>query len=183
MTKPFVGNPLPDHSLQIDNPSKGIANIVINLKEISTGKTSPKPSQLKLNNKDCTFQPHASVGFSGSSLEISSSDPVLHNTHILQNEETFLNVALPPGGRTIRKTLGDSGRLNVRCDAHPFMRASIHIFKHPYFTVTDHTGAFVLPQVPPGTYTVQFWHQTLGMKEVSIKVAPSTPSVLKVNFP
>ena len=179
----FCGKSIADHSLRIDKPTKGIAQIVINLKEISAGKASPKPSQLTLNNQDCTFQPPVSMGFSGSSLEIASSDPVLHNTHILHNEETFLNVALPPGGRKIRKTLGESGRLNVRCDAHPFMRASIHIFEHPYFTVTDQTGAFVLTQVPPGTYTVQFWHQTLGIKEVSIKVTPSAPLDLKVNFP
>ena len=97
--------------------------------------------------------------------------------------KTFLNVALPPRGRTIRKTLSQAGQLDVRCDAHHFMRASIHIFEHPYFTSTNKTGHFELSQVPPGTYRLQFWHQTLGLKEVSIKVTKSTPLVVNVNFP
>ena len=179
----FCGESIPDHSLLVDEPSKGISQVVVNLKGIGQGKGLPTKAPLKMDNRNCQFQPSVSVGVTGNILEIQSADPVLHNTHILQDEETFLNVALPPGGRTIRKPLSQPGRLNVRCDAHQFMRASIHIFDHPYFTKTNKTGDFELTQVPPGNHTIQFWHRTLGMKELSITVKPSTPLVVTVTYP
>ncbi len=179
----FCGQSMPDESLLVAAQSKGISNIVVSLDGIASGKALPQKTPVPMNNQDCRFQPPVSLGLTGSQLEISSSDPILHNTHILQQDQTFLNVALPPGGRTIRKTVSQSGYLGVRCDAHPFMRASIHIFDHPYFTSTNRTGHFELTQVPPGTYRLQFWHQTLGVKEVSIKVTKSAPLVVNVNFP
>ena len=179
----FCGKSVLDDSLLVEGQSKGIAHVVVNLKEIARGKAIPKEAQPKIDNLKCRFEPSVSLGIKGSVLEIQSSDPVLHNTHILQNQQTFLNVALPPGGRTIRKRLSQPGRLAVRCDAHDFMRASIHIFSHPYYTRTNDTGHFGLTGVPPGTYTLQFWHQTLGMKELSITVKKATPLVVNVSFP
>jgi plastocyanin len=179
----YCGDSIPDDSLLVDGQTKGISQVVVSLKDVATGKALTKKTPLKVDNRDCRFQPSVSVGLTGSVLEIQSADPILHNTHILQNDRTFLNVALPPGGRTIRKTLSQPGRLDVRCDAHEFMRASLHIFDHPYFTSTDSTGNFELPGVPPGTYTLQFWHPTLGMKELSITVKKATPLVVNVSFP
>ena len=179
----FCGESVPDDSLLVDGPSKGIAHVVVNLKKVTTGKALPKKAPLKVDNQSCRFEPSVSLGITGSVLEIQSTDPILHNTHILHNKQTFLNVALPPGGRTIRKHLSHPGRLTVRCDAHEFMRASIHIFNHPYFTSTDATGDFELTGVPPGTYTIQVWHRTLGMKELSITVTKATPLAVNVSFP
>ncbi len=179
----FCGQSLPDDSLLVDSGSKGIFNIVVNLIGITSGKPLPQKNPLHLDNRGCRFQPSVILGVEGSMLNIENADPVLHNTHILQDDQTFLNVALPSGGRTIRKTLKEAGRLAVRCDAHKFMRASLHIFDHPYFTSTDETGHFELTQVPPGTHRIEFWHQTLGVKELTLTVNESVPSVINVSFP
>ena len=179
----FCGKSVQDTSLLVDGPSKGIAQVVVNLKGIARGKALPKKMPLKVGNQHCRFEPPVSLGITGSILEIQSSDPILHNTHILQNEQTFLNVALPPGGRTIRKTLSQPGRLTVRCDAHEFMRASLHIFNHPYYVSTDAEGRFELTGVPAGTHTLQIWHQTLGLKEIPITVKTETPLVVNASFP
>jgi len=179
----FCGQSLPDDSLLVDSGSKGIFNIVVNLMGMTSGKPLPQKNPLHLDNRGCRFQPSVILGVEGSMLNIENADPVLHNTHILQDDQTFLNVALPSGGRTIRKTLKEAGRLAVRCDAHKFMRASLHIFDHPYFTSTDETGHFELTQVPPGTHRIEFWHQTLGVKELTLTVNESVPSVINVSFP
>lgn len=179
----FCGQSVVDNSLLVDEQSKGIAHVVVNLKEIAAGKALPRNTPIKIDNRGCRFDPSVSLGMAGSILEIQSTDPILHNTHILQDDQTFLNVALPPGGRTIRKELSQPGRLMVRCDAHEFMHASIHIFTHPYYTNTDATGRFELTGVPAGTYILQVWHQTLGLKQLSITAKPTAPLEIHVSFP
>ncbi len=179
----FCGETLQDNSLLVDSTSKGIFNIVVNLKGIASGKSLPQENSLRLENRNCAFQPSVILGVKGSMLNIENADPVLHNTHILQDDHTFLNVALPSEGRTIRKAITETGRLDVFCDAHQFMHASVHIFDHPYFTSTDKKGYFELTNVPPGKHRIQFWHPTLGMKELSLTVKGSAPLIFTVSFP
>ena len=43
--------------------------------------------------------------------------------------------------------------------------------EHPYYAVTDASGAFKIADLPPGDYEVEVWHEKLGKKteKVSIK--------------
>ena len=50
--------------------------------------------------------------------------------------------------------------MQVKCDVHPWMRAVVRTFDHPYFTTTDAQGHFRL-EVPEGTHTVVLWHERL----------------------
>ena len=166
----FCGEAVTNESLLVDRPSNGIAAVVVSLEGVTAGKPLPEERRLALENRACRFSPHVKAVPAGSQLEISNADQVLHNTHIRKSDTTFLNVALPPGGKTIRKPLADPGRLDVRCDAHRFMRATIHVFEHPYFAVTDAAGRFELTQVPPGVYRLRVWHETLGGREKTVTV-------------
>ena len=65
------------------------------------------------------------------------------------------------------------GIIEVRCSEHPFARAYIAVFDHPYFAVTDERGAFKIDSLPPGTYTVKVWHERLAKPvEQRVVVAP-----------
>jgi hypothetical protein len=39
------------------------------------------------------------------------------------------------------------------------MGATIAIAPHPYYALTDTSGAFRFDNVPPGTYTLVVWHE------------------------
>jgi hypothetical protein len=45
------------------------------------------------------------------------------------------------------------------------MRAYVGVFDHPYFAITDTNGAFSLPNLPPGAYSIEAWHERLGTHE------------------
>ena len=49
----------------------------------------------------------------------------------------------------------------VKCNVHPWMKAYIAVVGSPYFKVTGKDGSFTIGNVPPGTYTVSAWHESL----------------------
>ena len=170
---PVCGMTIPDEALIVDQGSRGVAAVVVNLEGVSKGKPFPDDATLVLQNRACRFFHRANAATVGSTLEIRNTDPILHNTHIRKETRlgsTLINVSQPVGTNAILKPLSAPGMFDTRCDAHPFMVGSIHVFEHPYFSVTDETGSFEITKVPPGTYQLRIWHERLGVREKTIKV-------------
>lgn len=153
-------------------PGGALANAVVYLKDIAAGRPVEKAAKASLDNKGCRYVPHVSVVPVGSTLAIVSSDNVLHNTHALMGSDTIFNVALPIPGMQIPQTLRKPGIVSVKCDAgHTWMSATIFVVEHPYYAVTDASGKYELKDVPPGTYTLAVWHESLGTQEQKVTVA------------
>ena len=52
--------------------------------------------------------------------------------------------------------------VRLSCDIHPWMRAWIFVFNHPYFAVTSKRGQFNIRDIPPGAYQLQFQQADVG---------------------
>jgi len=79
----FCGQTIERFPVAVAPDSKGVASVVVSVEGISSGPTSrPRPKPAPLVNQDCQFTPHTQVVMVNSQLEISSVDPILHNTHI-----------------------------------------------------------------------------------------------------
>ena len=164
-------------------PGGALANAVVYLKDITTGKPLDKAAKASLDNKGCTYVPHVAVVPVGSTLTIHSSDNVLHNVHALMGSDTLFNVALPIPGMRIPQTMKKPGVVSVKCDAgHTWMAATIYVVEHPYYAVTDAAGKFDLKDVPPGTYTLVAWHESLGTQEQKVTVAAGKPATASFTF-
>ena len=61
-----------------------------------------------------------------------------------------------------RKFLRPEVMIRVKCNIHSWMRAFIGVVANPYFAVSGTDGTFEIPNVPPGDYVVEAWHETLG---------------------
>lgn len=161
--------PIYDETVQV-SASKGLANVVVFLKDIAAG-APPAPSQVTLDNTGCRYEPHILAFSVGSELSVKNSDAVLHNTHARLPRADVFNYALPRQGQVIESVIDRPGLMKVGCDAgHTWMSAYIAVFEHPYFAVTDAEGRYELPQVPPGEYSLVFWHESLGAQTQSISV-------------
>ena len=176
----FCGEMMPIEAVEVDPGLGAIRGVVVSLKGVTKGKALvPEDARIVFENRTCRFIPRTNAAVVGSVLEIVNVDPIMHNTHVRKDGRfgpTVMNVVQPKGVGAIKKTLRDAGYLDIRCDAHTFMHASVHVFTHPYFAVTDETGLFELKQVPPGTYQLRIWHETLGTMEKTTSV-PTTGSV------
>ncbi len=170
------GATVPDESLFVDPTTHGVAGVILSLEGVLKGKSLPESQPVVIENRTCRFFERANAALVGSVVRINNTDPIMHNTHIRRETRfgsTVINVAQPVGAPIIEKPLREVGLLDVRCDAHTFMHASIHVFDHPYFAVTDNKGRFELTGVPPGEYRLRLWHEMLGTQEHNVTVAPS----------
>src|SRR4029078_9365712 len=66
-------------------------------------------------------------------------------------------------------------QLEVTCELHPWAKAHILVFDHPYFATSEKTGTFAIDDIPPGTYHVKAWHPLLGVAEQSVTIAAGQP--------
>ena len=182
----YCGETVSIDKIQGERASGGISDVAISVEGISRGKPIvPEKTVITFENRTCRFLPRTSVAVVGNVLEIVNSDPILHNTHIRVDNRsgmTIMNVVQPAGVDVIIKPLQIAGFFDIRCDAHTFMQASMHVFEHPYFAVTNSAGRFEMVQVPPGTYRLRMWHEALGARTKTITVPPSGSLSLDLVF-
>ncbi|MBI4543696.1 MAG: hypothetical protein HY703_00695 [Gemmatimonadetes bacterium] len=137
-----------------------------------------------LSNVGCDFDPPVQVAEVGGMLVLRNNDAIMHNVHLYLAARTIGNVALPFKGVELqnRRALSRPGLVEVKCDAHEWMRARIWVFDHPYYGLTGVDGAFQIRDVLPGKYVLRAWHQELGEQRREIEVFPGKELVVDFAF-
>jgi hypothetical protein len=134
-----------------------------------------------LDQKGCVFIPRILGVQTDQDLKMLNSDPLAHNVHGLSQHSSSWNFSLGVKGasRTISVPKQEF-MIEVKCDIHPWMRAYIGVFDHPYFMLSGADGRFTLKDVPPGAYTVEAWHERFGVQ--SQKVTVGTKETKEISF-
>ena len=44
------------------------------------------------------------------------------------------------------------------------------VFSHPFFSVSGEDGSFAINGLPPGTYTIEAWHEKYGTQTQQVTV-------------
>ncbi|MBI3263719.1 MAG: hypothetical protein HYZ58_11300 [Acidobacteria bacterium] len=149
--------------------SRGVQNVIVALTDVPAEKIPPLlPDRLVLDNRQCSFFPHVSVLTTGSAIEATNSDPILHTTHLYGPLEA--NIALPLKDQRVQRTVESAGLIIVKCDVHGWMQAFVRVDPHPFHDVSASSGAFRVSSVPPGDYTLEAWHEKLGTKRIRVQI-------------
>lgn len=168
----ICGNELPDERLVV-GPGGVLKNAIVQLTDIKAGKATPLAQPVLLDNKHCTFVPHALTATLGQTLDIHNSDPFLHDAHGVLGAATLFNVAIMKD-RTVHQSLTEPGLIHINCNIrHTWMHAYLLVSEHPYHAVTDANGQFVIDNVPPGAWTVRVWHELLGSVDRTVRLEPN----------
>ena len=177
----FCGSTVQEETILVHPENRGLENIDISIEGIQRGK-KPLLSTVVIENRHCHFVPHVQAGMVGDSYEIRNSDPVMHNTHLHMEDATLMNVAMPPRGRNIKKSLLQVGIINVKCDAHKFMQGWVPVLDNPYFAVTDKEGNYKISEIPPGKYKIKVWHEGLPGTEKEVTIFPDKKTELSLEL-
>jgi len=144
-------------------PQGGVANTVVFLKNISSGKAMDIPEQRRfLDQRHCRYEPHVLLVPATGTLQMKSSDAVLHTIH-MDGAATY-NLPFPFPDKMISRDMPTLGLVNLKCNGgHTWMNAEMLVVPHPYYAVTDAAGKFELTDVPPGKYEIVAWHEGWGV--------------------
>jgi plastocyanin len=119
----------------------------------------------------------------GQTVRISNSDETLHNVHAVPASNREFNFGQPPKVPPAPRVF-DKPEIMVpfRCDVHGWMNAYAGVVAHPFFAVTKQDGTFEIKGLPPGTYTIEAWHELLGPQTQSVTVDGQAPAKVSLVF-
>ena len=136
-----------------------------------------------IDQKGCIYTPRVVGVRVGQPIEIVNSDPTLHNVHALPMVNQEFNQGQPVQFSKLSRTFtAPEVMVRLKCDVHGWMTSWVGVVAHPYFTVTGADGAFQLPNLPPGTYTIEAWHEKLGPKTAQVTVASGQTQTTAITF-
>jgi hypothetical protein len=144
----------------------------------------PAPAEpVVLDQTACTYTPRVLGIRVNQPLLLSNSDPTFHNVHALPATNREFNHGLSPGIPPMRHTFTrPEVMVRFKCDVHGWMQAWVGVTAHPFFAVTGADGAFTLAGVPPGTYTVEAWHEVLGTRTAQVTVGSDDVAPLALSL-
>lgn len=165
-------NPLSDAVL-IDADG-GLKNVFVYVKSSFDGYTFDTPSEaVTLDQKGCIYVPRVFGVRVGQPIQILNSDATVHNVHALPMQNQEFNESQPRQGMSTSKIFTvPEVMVRFKCDFHGWMAAHVGVMSHPFFAVTAADGSFTIPGLPPGTYTIEAWHETFGTRTQEVTIGP-----------
>ena len=156
-------------------PGGGLGNVFVYVKEgLDPSLRFPMGAAVELEQEGCRYIPHVVGLQAGQPLKVSNSDPVLHNVNATPTVNRGFNRSQPQAGMEFETTFPmPEVMIPVRCDVHGWMASFVGVTAHPYHAVTPETGTFTLERLPPGTYTLEAWHERYGAQTQSVTVPES----------
>jgi plastocyanin len=158
-----------------------LVNAVVYITDIKKGKKM-EPAKVTLDQKECEYHPHVLAFPVGSTVEILNPDGILHNVHSYSQKNQPFNMAQPKFKKTLSVKIEKPEAINLKCDVHGWMSGWLFAAENPYFGVTDNSGMVKLGDVPPGSYTVEVWHETLGKTTQKVTVKAKEEAKVSVEM-
>jgi len=167
------------------NADGSLRNVFVYLKTgLAAGVRYAAPSEpVLLDQVGCQYRPHVFGILVGQPLTIRNSDGTLHNVHSLARNTKAFNIGMPDQGLEVTRTFdAEEIMVRIKCDVHPWMESWAGVLPHPFFAVSGDGGSFAIRDVPPGTYTIEAWHERLGPQTQNVTVELGTPATLDFTF-
>lgn len=150
-----------------------LQNVFVYVKDGLPGRLYPIPSEtVVLDQQKCRYVPRVLGIQVGQALTIRNSDPLLHNVRSEGAINEPFDIGTPVQGVEVKRTfVTREVMVPFKCNVHAWMNAYVGVLEHPFFAVSDGKGRFSLQQLPPGTYTIEVWHERFGTQTQEVTVA------------
>ena len=170
----------------VAGPANALANVFV---YVSAGvpaneKFTVPTTPVVLDQSGCRYHPHVFGIMVGQPLEIKNSDSAtLHTIKAKATKNRPFNVSQPNAGMT--KTVSFTApevMVYLHCDAHDWMHAYLGVRPDPFYAVSGQDGSFSIKGLPPGTYTIEAWHEKFGTQTATVTIAGTESKTANFTF-
>ena len=161
---------------RLGKPLKDASGVVV----YAVGFNQPPAATVpQMGQHKSQFEPRMLAITAGQKIDFTNLDKFFHNVFSLSKSRRF-DLGQYKKGRSKQKTFPRKGIVEVYCNIHPKMSATILVLPNRAFAFTAADGSFKLTDVPPGSWTV-FAYSRRAVRPVRVKnVAVAAGKVTKV---
>ncbi len=143
----------------VDEQGTGIPQAVVFVQTPASGGAKPAAHRTAtLDQIDKQFVPNLLPIPVGTEVQFPNHDQIHHHVYSFSRAKSF-DLPLYKGEAKPSVAFDQPGVVDVGCNIHDWMSAVILVVPSPYYATTDANGRFVLPDIPPGTYSLVSWHE------------------------
>jgi Carboxypeptidase regulatory-like domain len=181
----LCGTSVPDQSLIHSGPTLG--NALVWVTDARTGRALPVERRFEIVHEHCLFTTRVIAATVGSTINVRNEDPVEYRLSAVRDatHDTLGVFRMSDAGQVVPNDViaKTPGLVRIDCNQHPWAKAWVAVFDHPYFAVTGTDGAFRIDSLPPGTYHVRVWHERAkAPAEESVEVKAGAIAGLEVKL-
>jgi plastocyanin len=158
-----------------------LENVVVYIS--AGGDDANAPAQaVTFTQKGCQYIPHVIALHIGQELHVVNGDQTSHNIHPMAKSNPEWNKSQPPGAPPIVQKFDNAEFISVKCQIHPWMHGWFAVLKTNHYSITGDGGAFTLPNLPPGKYTITAWHEDYGTQTQDVTISGNETKSVDFSF-
>ena len=160
-----------------------LQNVFVYVKDgLAAGAASAPTDKVTVDQDGCIYKPHVVGVQVGQPLVFKNSDGILHNVKATPATNRGFNISQPTTMESERTFPSKEVMIPVECNVHGWMTAYVGVLDHPYFAVSGNDGNAKIGNLPPGTYTIEAWHEKYGTQTQSVTVAANETKDITFTF-
>ena len=174
----------PTDETVVVNANGTLDNVFVYVKSgLPASYQAPAPAgPVTLDQDGCRYHPHVLGVLVGQQLSIKNSDGILHNIKAKGTKNRPFNISQPTVMTSERTFTAPEVMVPLECNVHGWMHAWLAVLPHPFFAVSATDGNFSIKGLPPGTYTIEAWHEKYGTQTATVTVAGSETKTADFTF-
>lgn len=170
--------------INANEPHRSLQNVFVYVKDGLGNLAFPVPTEpVLLDQEKCRYTPRVLGVRVGQPIAIRNGDPLLHNVRADPKINQPFNMGEPLQGVSFTRTFSTREvMVPIKCDVHAWMNAWLGVLDHPFFGTTGANGLVQLNGLPPGTYTIEAWHEQLGTRTETVTIAAKESKDVRFTF-
>src|ERR1035438_6150702 len=121
----------------------------------------------RLVQRNKRFEPNLMVVPLGSLVDFPNDDPWFHNVFSLYRGKRF-DLGLYQAGAQRTVKFDRVGPSYLFCNIHPGMTGVVLAVESSFFAISDRTGHYSIPDLPPGNYILHVWYENATPESLKI---------------
>ena len=164
----------------VTGPGNTLEYVVVYISAGAPDESAAPSAAVTFDQKGCHYAPHVLAFQVNQELKVVNSDQTSHNIHPLAKTNREWNKSQPPGTPPLSEKYDKPEFISVKCNIHPWMHGYFAVLKTSHYAVSDASGDFKMPNLPPGKYTLTAWHESYGTQTQEVTISGSETKT--VNF-